>query len=342
MMAGMAKYVSNPPNPWESTSVEWIGEPPSARLKIYEETTKSALARNDSPDLNFRWSLNPYRGCFHACAYCYARPSHQYLGFGAGTDFERQIVVKTNIAERLEIAFEKKAWKGELIALSGNTDCYQPLEAPYRLTRACLEVMHKYRNPVGVITKGSLVRRDADLLGEMASYGAARVYISLCFDDARHARLIEPGTPPPAQRYDTMRYLADAGIPVGVAVAPIIPGLNDSQIPAILEKSADAGATSAFIIPVRLAAEVRPVFESRLREALPERADRVMNALKDIRDGDISEARFGHRMRGVGPRWQAIRTMFRVHSERLGMLGHAAKSPETTFRRPRAQMELFG
>ncbi len=340
----MVKHVSNPPNPWESTTVEWIGEPPDARLKIYEEDAKSALARNDSPDLNFRWSLNPYRGCFHACAYCYARPTHQYLGFGAGTDFERRIVVKRNIAARLEEAFEKPAWKGELIALSGNTDCYQPLEASYGLTRACLEVMVRYRNPVGIITKGSLVRRDVDLLAELAAHNAARVYVSICFDDARHARLIEPGTPPPAQRFETMRYLADAGIPVGLALAPVIPGLNDSQIPAILERAADAGASSAFLVPVRLAAEVRPVFESRLREALPERADRVMNALAEIRDGDVGEARFGHRMRGVGPRWAAVSRLFRVHSQRLGLVRErdADGAPaQTPFRRPRAQMDLF-
>jgi DNA repair photolyase len=340
----MAKYVSNPPNPWDTTTVEWIGEPPSAQLKIYEEDARSALSRNDSDDLNFRWSLNPYRGCFHACAYCYARPTHQYLGFGAGTDFERRIVVKRNIPQRLEEAFEKRAWKGELIALSGNTDCYQPLEASYGLTRACLEVMLRYRNPVGVITKGSLVRRDVDLLSELSRHNAARVYISICFDDARHARLIEPGTPPPAQRFETMRYLADAGIPVGLALAPVIPGLNDSQIPALLERAADAGATSAFLVPLRLATEVRPVFEERLREALPERADKVMNAMGEIRNGDVGESRFGHRMRGVGPRWQAISRLFNVHTQRLGLVRErdaSGEPPQTPFRRPRAQMELF-
>ena len=339
----MPRYVSNPPNPWDSTHVEWIGEPPTARLKVYEEEARTVLAKNDSPDLNFRWSLNPYRGCFHACAYCYARPTHEYLGFGAGTDFERRIVVKTNVAARLEEAFERTSWRGELIALSGNTDCYQPLEGSYGLTRSCLEVMARYRNPVGIITKGSLIRRDVDHLSTLAQYGAVTVYISLCFSDTRQARLLEPGTPGPEQRFETMRILAEAGVPVGIALAPVIPGLNDEQIPGLLQRARQAGATSAFMVPLRLPGGVRGVFEERLREVLPERADRVLNALNDIRDGAIGESRFGARMQGIGPRWRSIRDLFGIHAARLGLQRESAQLAKTTpFRRPRAQLDIFG
>jgi DNA repair photolyase len=339
----MVKRISNPPNPWESATIEWVGEPPRAALEVYEERAKSALAHNKSPDLPFRWSLNPYRGCFHACAYCYARASHQHLGFGSGTDFDRRIVVKTNIAERLEEALERPSWIGESITLSGNTDCYQPLESSYRLTRACLEVLAAYRNPVVVITKGAMVRRDADLLAKLASYGAVRVFVSLAFVEAGQSRLLEPGTASPALRFETMKRLSDSGIPVGLALAPVIPGLNDSQIPELLSRARDAGADRAFMTPLRLSDSVRPVFEERLREVMPQRAGRILNALQDMRGGNMTESRFGHRMRGLGPRWEMISRLFDLQVRKLGMMrGERSVLDQTTpFRRPTAQLEFF-
>src|SRR6266496_5208672 len=249
------RRVSNPPNPWTTTEVEWLGEPPTAELEVYEEEAKRALAENESPDVGFRWSLNPYRGCFHACGYCYARSSHQYLGFGAGTDFDRKLVVKTNIAERLREEFLRPSWNGEVIAFSGNTDCYQPLEAVYSLTRRCLEVCHEFRNPVAIITKGALVRRDVDLLARMARETFVSVSLSIPFSDDAMSRAIEPNASLPWQRFETLRLLSEAGIETGVGIAPLIPGLNDGQICAILERARACGATSAFLNLVRLAGQ---------------------------------------------------------------------------------------
>src|SRR5262245_46686355 len=189
--------VSNPPNPWSSTHVEWLEEPPAAELEVFEEEAKSVLTENDSPDVGFRYGVNPYRGCFHACAYCYARPSHQYLGFGAGTDFDRRIVVKVNAPQVLARELARPSWRGELIAFSGNTDCYQPLEASYGLTRKCLEVCLERRNPVHVITKGALVRRDLDVLAQLERRAEVGVSITIPFLDETTARRIEPGAPSP-------------------------------------------------------------------------------------------------------------------------------------------------
>lgn len=208
--------VSNPPNPWNSTHVDWLGDPPPARLTVFEEDARSILSENDSPDVGFRWSVNPYRGCFHACAYCYARPTHQYLGFGAGTDFERRIVAKVNAAALLEQAFNRRSWLGERIAFSGVTDCYQPLEAHYGLTRSCLEVCARFRNPVGIITKGALVRRDVDVLQQLHRTAAVRVHLSIPVADDDTARIIEPGASLPSQRFAAMEALARAGVPVGL------------------------------------------------------------------------------------------------------------------------------
>ena len=239
------RRVSNPPNPWRTLEVEWDGLAPEVEVEVFEDSSRTILSRNDSPDVPFRWSLNPYRGCAHGCAYCYARPGHQYLGFGAGTDFDRKLVAKPRAADLLRDAFDRPSWKGEWVVMSGVTDCYQPLEARMGLTRACLEVCREYRQPVGVITKSALVERDADLLADLHQEGAAHVVMSIPFFDADLARAVEPGAPAPARRIKAIGRLADAGVPVGVNVAPIIPGLNDDQIPAILQAAADAGASFA-------------------------------------------------------------------------------------------------
>ena len=335
------KSISNPPNPWHRSSVEWLGEPPPAELRVWEQQARSILAENKSPDIPFRWSINPYRGCQHGCAYCYARPTHQHLDFGAGTDFERQIVVKTNAAALLRQAFLRKRWSGDVIAFSGNTDCYQPLEANYELTRQCLAVCVEFRNPVVIVTKGALVRRDLDVLTELHERSSVFVWLSIPWakDDMGHT--IEPGCTIPSQRFKTLRILADAGIPCGVAVSPIIPGLNDEQIPEILRRAADAGAQRAFTIMLRLPAEVAVVFEDRLRAAYPLRADRVMNAVREVRGGRLNDPNFGSRMAGSGPRWQAIRAVFEAHCRRLGLRTSQVTALPDTFERPRDQLTLL-
>jgi DNA repair photolyase len=343
----MVTPVSNPPNPWDSTHAEWIGEPPEAHLEVYEERAKSIIAENDSPDVGFRFSVNPYRGCFHSCSYCYARSSHEYLGFGAGTDFERRIVVKTNAPERLRAHFLRPAWRGELVAFSGVTDCYQPLEASYGLTRRCLEVCLEFRNPVGVITKGALVERDAALLGALARDASAVVTISVPFADEDLARRMEPFAGSPARRLRAMRTLAGHGVRVGVAVAPVIPGLNDDQIPAVLELAKAHGARHAFLSMLRLPAEVHDVFLERLRTAAPLRFDKVVHAIEEVRGGAHNDSRFFARFRGQGPRWRLIEQLFAVHCRKLG-LDERRFEARATFRRPEPppprarQGELFG
>jgi len=319
------RRVDNPPNPYLSQHAEWLEPPPPARLEIYEETSGSLLSRNDSPDLPFTWSVNPYRGCQHACAYCYARPYHEYLGLGAGTDFDTKLIVKTNAADLLRKEFGKRTWKREMVNFSGITDCYQPIEASYGITRACLEVCLEFANPVMVVTKGFLVVRDADLLARLHSAAEARVCISIPFADAETAKLIEPQAPPPARRFEAVRRLSEAGVPVSVFVAPLIPGLNDRDIPKILEQAAAAGARFASFTALRLPGSVESVFVSRLREVMPLRADRVLNRLRDIRGGHLSDSRFGKRMRGSGTYWESIRDLFAISRTRYGL----DKSDET-------------
>ena len=313
----MPRLVSNPPNPWSSNHVEWLDEPPPVDLQVYEEQSRTVLASNDSPDVPFRYSLNPYRGCQHACAYCYARPTHQYLGFGAGTDFDSKIVVKTNAPEALRRELARPGWKRDWIAFSGATDCYQPLEASYGLTRACLEVCREFRNPLGVVTKSALIRRDIDLLQECARVTSVQVILSIPFADDRTGRAMEPFASAPERRFETLRRISEAGIETGVAVAPIIPGLNESHVPEILERAREAGATSAFMILLRLPREVRGVFEERLAEAFPGRVTRVLHALEEMRAGQGHD--FGERMRGSGPRWEAVRQLFELHCRKLGL-----------------------
>jgi DNA repair photolyase len=340
----MPRPVDNPPNPWSSTHVEWLEEPPSAALSIYEEEARSVLSENDSPDIPFHYSLNPYRGCLHACAYCYARPSHQYLGFGAGTDFDRKIVVKKNAPEVLRGELMRPSWKGELIMFSGNTDCYQPLEASYALTRRCLEVCLDFLNPVAVVTKSALVRRDVALLAELARRARAEVNMSIAFASDEAARKMEPYANRPSNRFEVLRCLADAGVPTGVLVAPIIPGLNDTDIPELLERAKEAGARRASMTLLRLPAEVLPVFDQRLEEAFPERAQKVRNAILEMRGGKMNRSAFGERFEGRGPRWEAIERLFSIHCRRLGL--NEGEGPNevqqvTTFQRPKKQGTLF-
>jgi len=342
-MTTLPRRVSNPPNPWTSAYVEWLEEPPAVALEVYEEEGKSTVATNDSPDVGFDHSVNPYRGCQHACAYCYARPTHQYLELGAGTDFDSKIVVKVNAPEclRRELAAPRWSRGRATIAFSGVTDCYQPLEASYELTRRCLEVCDEFRHPVAVITKGALVRRDAELLARMHRRGGAQVSISIPFASDEDARKIEPLASSISTRFETVRRLVEAGVPVGLALAPLIPGLNDSQVPEILERAREAGARSAFLVLLRLPAEVGPVFEERLRACFPERAAKVLSAMRDMRAGALYRSQFGTRMRGEGPRWDAVLQLFRLQCRRLG-LEHDARFGAGRARAPgEQQLDLF-
>jgi len=332
--------VSNPPNPWDATTVDWLGEPPPALPRVYADATREILSRNDSPDIPFTYSVNPYRGCAHACAYCYARPTHEYLGFGAGTDFDTRIVAKLRAPELLRRAFERTSWNGEPIAFSGNTDAWQPLEASLRLTRGCLEVCAEYRNPVMVTTKAPLVERDLDLLSSLASVGAASASITLPFLDATRARALEPWAASPQRRLETIRRLAAAGIPVGVSVAPVIPGLNDEEIPRVLAAAREAGATRAHWLLLRLPGPVKDVFEERLRAGIPERAERVIHRIRETRDGKLYDARFGVRGRGEGEIARSIASLFEAAASRLGFETGERSTP-APFRRPRPQLDLF-
>ena len=331
------RFVHNPPNPWHDSEVEYdLGAAPRAKLKIFEDASRSILARNDSPDLGFNWSVNPYRGCVHGCGYCYARPSHQHLDFGAGTDFERKLVVKREAPALLRRAFDRPRWKGEFVIFSGVTDCYQALEASYGITRACLEVCLEYRNPLGIVTKSPLVARDVDLLAKLAAHGLVSVSVSIPVWDPAHARAIEPWVAPPKKRMEAIAILAEAGIPVGVNVAPMIPGLSDEDMPTILAEAAKAGAQYAALIFLRLPGAVKDVFEPRLREALPLRADRIMSRIREARGGKLNDPRFGNRMRGEGHYAKTTRALFDATCRRLGLsvnMGPSTHGP-SPFRRP--------
>jgi len=326
--------VQNPPNPFLSREVEYLEEVPTCRPEVYEDHTRQILSTNDSPDVGFSYSVNPYRGCTHACAYCYARPTHEYLDWGAGTDFDTKIAVKPHAPELLRAAFDRPSWKGELVMFSGVTDCYQPLEASLRLTRGCLEVCAEYRNPAAIITKAPLVERDIDILQELARTSRVHVTVSIPFWNKEHARAIEPYVATPRRRLQTIERLASAGVPAGVNVAPVIPGLNDEDIAAVLSAAKDAGATSAGYVLLRLPGSVKAVFQERLRAALPERADRVLHRIRETRGGNLYDSRFGIRGRGEGLYAEAIKSLFQTTARRLGLDTSCSDWGPTPFRRP--------
>ncbi len=338
----MLKRVENPQNPFHGEYCEWI-DAPESKLEIFEERARSIISTNDSPDISFSYSVNPYRGCFHACAYCYARRTHQYLDFGAGTDFERKIVIKVNAAELLEKELRKESWNGDMLVFSGVTDCYQPLELTYRLTQRCLEACSRYSNPVTVITKSAIVRRDADLLAELHEKAGASVAISIPFADDAMAKIIEPGAPRSSTRFRAMKELANRGIPVGIGIAPVIPGLSDEGIPKLLEQAKECGAEFAFMTLLRLPAEVEDVFLTRLHEGVPERYGKVVGSLKAMRGGEIYKSDFGKRMSGEGERWKALRWLFDNCCERLELNKRRSEDAEPRKKgrvRP-AQLQLF-
>lgn len=334
--------VANPPNPWLTHSVEWLGEPPEVKLEVFEETgTRTIISHNDSPDVSFDYSINCYRGCIHGCTYCFSRPTHEYLGYGAGTDFDRKIVAKVTAPELLRKELLKPSWKGDEIVFSFTSDPYIPLEAHYKLTQRCLEVCLEFRNPVGIITKSALIRRDVELLKELSQKAQLSVFFTIPFTDREAARAVEPFAPLPEARFHAMADLAAAGITVGIGIAPVIPGLT-TDIPELLERAKDAGAKQAFVNMLRLPGSVAPYFQQRLREELPTKADRILNRIREARDGKLNSSVFGERMRGKGAYWEAIHRLFRIHCERLGFNEQSVRAERNTFRRPSAQQSLFG
>jgi DNA repair photolyase len=315
---------------------------PATRTQFIPDLTQSILSRNDSPDVGFTWSANPYRGCEHGCAYCYARPTHEYLGYNAGIDFESRILVKHRAAELLRAELAKPSWKPDVIALSGVTDCYQPVERKLHITRDCLAVLAEFRNPVTIVTKNALVARDVDILADLAQHRAAAVCISLTTLDPELRTVLEPRASPPAARLLAIRRLADAGVPVGVLCAPLIPAINDHEVPRLLEAAASAGATFASYTVLRLPLAVEPIFLDWLQRHFPDRRDKVLGQLRDFRDGALNRSEFGERMRGTGAAADRLSQLFKVSARRHRM-DHAWPEPSTAaFRRViPGQPELF-
>jgi DNA repair photolyase len=337
----------NPPNRFEALHYEaedWC-EPETesrpVRTQFFRDDSQSVISYNDSPDLGFDASLNPYRGCEHGCAYCYARPTHEYLGFSAGIDFESKILVKQNAAELLAAELARKSWVPQLLVLSGVTDPYQPIERKLEITRACLRVLADFRNPVAIVSKNHLVTRDCDLLVELAAWNAARVTLSVTTLDSSLARILEPRASSPSHRLEAVAKLRDARIPVGVNIAPIIPGINDHEVPRIAEAAANAGAESAAYTVIRLPLTVAPVFVAWLERHFPERKEKVLNAIRSMRQGRLNTPDFGARMRGDGPLAEQIRQIFRVSCNRVGLGEFRSELNTAAFRRilPN-QMEL--
>jgi DNA repair photolyase len=337
------QHVDNPPNPFARALCEWLESPPVADVTVHEEPARSIITENDSPDIPFRWSINPYRGCQHGCAYCYARRTHEYLDLGAGTDFDTHIFVKINAPELLAAAFRHPRWKRQHLAFSGVTDCYQPLEARYKLTRRCLEVCAEFANPVGIVTKSFLVARDADVLVALHQRSEAHVCFSIAFADDALARRIEPWAPPPSRRFEAMRQLHEAGVPVGLIIAPVIPGLNDREIPALLTRAIENGATDADYTPVRLPGSVAEVFLTRLRRELPDAAGRIEARIREMRGGALNNTQFGCRMQAAGAYWESVARLFETMAARVGLGTRKSRSQSTappTAPAPK-QLELF-
>ncbi len=330
---------ANPPNRYDELHVELdasedeAGVPPSP-TRFYRDTSRTILAENDSPDIPFRYSLNPYRGCEHGCNYCYARPSHEYLGFSAGLDFERRIMVKEDAPALLRKTFLAPRWEPQVVALSGSTDSYQPVERRLGITRRCLEVFAEFRNPVAVITKSALVARDADLLGALARDGAAHVFCSLTTLDADLARRMEPRAATPERRLEAIAALTAAGVPVGVMIAPVVPGLTDAEIPRLLEAAARAGARSAGWLLLRLPAPVDRLFDGWLKEQYADRRSRVLGRIRETRAGRLSDSTFGRRMRGEGEYAKHIGALFDLTARKHGLDRRLPALDAGAFRRP--------
>lgn len=345
----------DPPNRFESVRreddlehVEWDQEYQrviaNRKIEYINDASQSIVSENSSPDIPFRYSVNPYRGCVHSCSYCYARPSHEYLGFNAGLDFETKIIVKRDAPRLLREFLSNKKWTAEPITFSGVTDCYQPAEREFRLTRQCLEVAWQCRQPIGIITKNALVLRDLDLLTEMARLRLVHVAISITTLDPWLAREMEPRTSIPAARLRAIEQLSAAGVPVRMMVAPIIVGLNDSEIPALLKAGKEAGALATGYQLLRLPLSVLPVFEEWLFRVLPLKAESILNKIRSTRDGKMNDATFGRRMTGQGIFSDQVRSIFEIFQRKYDLLAELPHRDCTSFVPPlpeSGQLRLF-
>jgi DNA repair photolyase len=311
------------------------------RTQFLKDSARSAITCNNSPDIPFEASINPYRGCEHGCAYCYARPTHEYLGFSAGLDFETNIMVKDNAPELLAEELARPSWQPKVLAISGVTDAYQPVERRLQLTRRCLQVLTEFRNPASIVTKNHLVTRDIDVLSEMARHRLVAVFISITTLDAHLARIMEPRASAPHRRLEAIKKLAASGIPAGVIVAPVVPGLTDHELPQVVKAAAEAGATMAGFTPVRLPLAVAPLFEDWLSRHMPERKDKVLNRIRSMRDGKLNDSAFGQRLRGRGPFADQIQQMFDLACRKAGINQDRLDLDTSAFRRPGQQLKLF-
>lgn len=313
----------------------------SVPTEYFRDSTRSVISHNDSPDIPFTSSLNPYRGCEHGCIYCYARPYHEYLGLSSGLDFETRLFVKTDAPALLRAELMRKSWTPSTLALSGVTDPYQPVERTLQITRGCLQVLAEFRNPVGVITKNALVTRDIDVLADLAQSNAADVALSITTLDEDLRRIMEPRASTPERRLEAVARLNDAGVPAGVMVAPIIPGLNDHEIPKVLARAAEAGARFAGYTMVRLPHAVAPLFEAWLARHFPDRQRKILDRIRDIRDGRLNDPNFGSRMRGAGPFAELVAEVFSKARDRVGIPRRGPGLSTADFRRPTNQPSLF-
>jgi DNA repair photolyase len=338
---------SNPPNRFESIRLErdsdWNPEEdPLPRTQFLKDSSRTIIAYNESPDIGFEASVNPYRGCEHGCAYCYARPFHEYLGFSSGLDFEAKILVKLEAPALLRREVSSPKWRPQPIAMSGVTDCYQPIERKLQLTRQCLAVLAEFRNPVVIVTKNFLVTRDLDLLRELALCDAVEVNLSINSLDAELARRLEPRASSPRHRLAAVEALSKAGVPVGILVAPVIPALNDHEMPTVLRSAKDAGAQWAGTEVLRLPLTVGPLFTRWLEQNFPDRKEKVLGRIRALRSGKLNDARFGHRMRGEGVFADLISDVFHLARRKAGLPEKAPKLSVAAFRSPAGRQMPLG
>lgn len=309
--------------------------------QVFRDSTRTIISTNDSPDVGMDTTVNPYRGCEHGCIYCYARPTHEYLGLSAGLDFETRIFAKFEAPALLRAELEKKSWRPRTIVFSGVTDCYQPIERKLEITRNCLKVLAEFRNPVAIITKNTLVTRDIDILSELARFDAAHVVLSITSINRETSRRMEPRAATPDQRFRAVAELTAAGIPVSVNMAPIVPGLTDHEIPELLRRSAEAGARSAHYNLVRLPYGVKDLFQTWLDENFPDRKEKILNRIRAIRGGVLNRSEFGKRMEGEGVFADQIDDLFQTARKRYGLNKPSRPLSAAHFRKPEKALPLF-
>jgi DNA repair photolyase len=332
----------NPANRFQSLHIEpdaeSAGVDPDQRIHadtvFLVDSSRSIIATNDSPDIGFDASVNPYRGCEHGCIYCYARPTHEYLGLSAGLDFETRILVKTQAAALLREELSSPRWEPRTLSFCGVTDAYQPIERRLEITRACLSVLAEFNNPVCIVTKSALVTRDTDILGRLAGVRAAAVFVTITTLDNDLSGRLEPRAAAAHRRLGAIRALSEARIPVGVMVSPVIPGLTDHEIPAILQAAAEHGAAYASYTPIRLPLAVAPLFSDWLMRHYPQRREKILNRIRSMHEGKLNDPRFGTRMRGTGLWADQFRTMFRLARRRAGLDRSTPELSIASFRRP--------